>query len=223
LIRYHHIVLESSIHSRRPYHSPRRQEQARLTRRAILDAALPLFVQHGYAGTSLGDIAHVAGVALRTVEATFGTKAKLLVALRDVTIAGDDDAIPVVDRAWYQEMLAEPDPRRQLELHARVSCQIKRRTAPLIEVIRRAAQFDPEISDLWRVFQEQYLADQWIVAESLAAKGALREPLTAADAAEIIAMPNHPSVYYFAVVERGWPEDRFERWLADAFTDQLLR
>jgi AcrR family transcriptional regulator len=217
------MLLESSINSRRPYHSPRRQEQARLTRRAILDAALPLFVQHGYAGTSLGDIAQAAGVALRTVEATFGTNAKLLVALRDVTIAGDDEAIPVVDRARYQEMLAEPDPRRQLELHARVSCQIKRRTAPLIEVIRRAAQFDPEISDLWRVFQEQYLADQRIVAESLAAKGALRAPLTAADAAEIIAMPNHPSVYYFAVVERGWPEERFERWLADAFTDQLLR
>jgi hypothetical protein len=49
------------------------------------------------------------------------------------------------------------------------------------------------------------------------------EPITAADAADIIAMPNHPSVYYFAVDERGWPEDRFERWLADPFTDQLLR
>ena len=36
-------------------------------------------------------------------------------------------------------------------------------------------------------------------------------------------MPNHPSVYYFAVVERGWPEGRFERWLADAFIHQLLR
>jgi hypothetical protein len=103
-----------------------------------------------------------------------------------------------------------------------VSCQIKRRTAPLIEVIRRAAQFDPEISDLWQVFGVQYLTDQRIVAESLAAKGALREPLTAADAAEIIAMPNHPSVYYFAVIERGWSEGRFEHWLADAFIHQLL-
>jgi AcrR family transcriptional regulator len=194
-----------------------------LTRRAILDAALPLFVRHGYAGTSLSDIARAAGVALRTVEATFGTKAKLLVALRDVTIAGDDEAVPVVDRSEYREMLAEPDPRRQLALHARVSCEIKRRTAPLIEVIRRAAQFDPEIGDLWRVFQEQYLADQRLVAESLAAKGALRDSLTAAEAAEIIAMPNHPSVYYFAVVERGWPEGMFERWLADAFISQLLR
>ncbi len=36
--------MESRGNSRRPYNSPRRQEQARLTRRAILDAALSLFV-----------------------------------------------------------------------------------------------------------------------------------------------------------------------------------
>jgi AcrR family transcriptional regulator len=214
--------LESSITSGRSYHSPRRQEQARLTRRAILDAALPLFVQRGYPGTSLRDIAQTAGVALRTVEAAFGTKAKLLVALRDVVIVGDDEAIPVAERTWYREMLDEPDPRRQLELHARVSCRIKRRTSALIEVIRRAAQFDLEIEELWKIFQDQYMEDQRIVVERLAARGALRAELDPADAAEIIAMSNHPSVYYFAVVERGWSEERFEHWLAGTFIHHLL-
>jgi AcrR family transcriptional regulator len=205
--------------SRRPYHSPRREEQARLTRRAILDAALPLFVERGYSGTSLGDIAGAAGVALRTVEVVFGTKAKLLVALRDVTIAGDDDPVPVAERAWYREMLDEPDPRRQLTLFAQGSNRIKRRTAALMEVIRRAAQVDLEIQELWTVFQDQYLKDQRMVAENLADKGALQDGV---DAVELIALPNHPSVYYFAVIERGWPEERFEHWLVGTFIHHLL-
>ena len=103
----------SSPKPRRPYHSPHRREQARLTRRAILDAALPLLVRRGYAGASLADIARGAGVSLKTVEAAFGTKAKLLAALWDVSVVGDDEAIPLAERAWFQEMLKEPDARRQ--------------------------------------------------------------------------------------------------------------
>jgi hypothetical protein len=30
-------------------------------------------------------------------------------------------------------------------------------------------------------------------------------------------------VYDLAVVERGWPEERVEHWLVDAFIRQLLR
>jgi AcrR family transcriptional regulator len=214
--------MKSSAESRRPYHSPRRQEQARLTRRAILDAALPLFIERGYAGTSLADIAQAACVALKTVQAVFGTKAKLLSALWEVTVAGDDEAIPVAERAWFRDMLEEPDARRQLVLGARIATRIKHRVGALTEVIRRAAQTDPEIGGLWQLFQDQYLANQTMMAESLAAKGALRDGLDVADAAEMLWTLNHPSVYYLLVYERGWSEERYEQWLADAFVHQLL-
>jgi AcrR family transcriptional regulator len=170
----------------------------------------------------MGDVARAAGVSIKTVEAIFGTKAKLLTALRDVTIAGDDEAIPLAQRSWFREMLEEPDPRRLLRLHARNTCRIKRRTAALNEVIRRAAQADPDMGELWQTFQDQYMADQRLVADRLAVQGALREGLDAAGAANTIWMLNHPSVYYLAVVERGWSEEQFERWLADAFILQLL-
>lgn len=162
-------------------------------------------------------------MSVKTVEAIFGTKARLLTILRDVSVAGDDEAIPVAERAWYQEMLKEPDPRRQLALFAQGSCRIKHRTAALNEVIRRAAQIDGEIGALWHSFQAQYMADQQLVAESLAARGALRAGLDAAEAAEIIGLLNHPSMYYLAVFERAWPEERYEQWLADALIRQLLR
>jgi AcrR family transcriptional regulator len=216
------MELESSTKSRRPYHSPRRQEQAQQTRRAILDAARPLFIERGYPGTPMGDIAQAAGVSIKTVEAIFGTKANLLTALRDVAIVGDDEAIPLAERTWFQDMLEEPDPRLQLEILARNTCQIKRRTAALNEAIRRAAQTDSEIAELWRVFQDQFMEDQRKVAERLVDRGALREGLDAAYAAEIIGMLNHPSVYYLAVVDRGWSEELFEHWLVDALNHQLL-
>jgi AcrR family transcriptional regulator len=214
--------MKSSSNSRRQYHSPRRQEQARLTRRAILDAALPLFVERGYAGTSLADIAEAAGVALKTVQAIFGTKAKLLSALWDVTVMGDDAAIPVAEREWFREMMEEPDARRQLDLHVRNAGQIKRRVGALMEVIRRASQGDSELGELWQVMQDRFLENQRMVAESLAAKGALRGGLDVAAAAEMIWTLNHPSVYYLLVYERGWSEERYERWLADVLIQQLL-
>jgi AcrR family transcriptional regulator len=207
---------------RRLYHSTHRQEQARQTRRAILEAARPLFIQRGYAGTTMGDIAQAAGVSIKTVEAAFGTKAKLLTALRDVAVVGDDEAIPLAARAPFQEMLHEPDPRRQLARYAQLTCRIKQRAAALNEVIRRAAQVDVEIDVLYQRFQEQFMADQRRVVEQLAVKGALREGLQVADAAETLALLNHPAVYYLAVAERGWSEERFEQWLAEAFIQQLL-
>ena len=45
-------------------------------------------------------IAAAAGVAVPTVELGFGTKARLLKAAIDVAIAGDDEPVPVLDRAW---------------------------------------------------------------------------------------------------------------------------
>jgi AcrR family transcriptional regulator len=188
-----------------------------------LEAARPLFIQRGYSATSMGDIAQAAKVSIKTVEAIFGTKARLLAALRDVTIVGDDDAIPVAGRPWFREMLEEPDPRRQLQRFAQLSCQIKHRTAALNEVIRRAGQADPQIAELWQALQDQLMEDQRPVAESLAAKGALREGLDAASAADTLWLLNHPSVYYLAVLECDWPEQRFTHWLADTFIHQLLR
>ena len=86
---------------KRAYDSPRRREQAAATRAAILDAALKLFEQQGYAATSVGAIAEEAGVALKTVYAVFGTKRGLLVALRSRLVRGSDDPVPVAQQEWF--------------------------------------------------------------------------------------------------------------------------
>jgi hypothetical protein len=46
-------------------------------------------------------------VSVPTVELLFGNKARLLKAAIDVAIAGDDDAVPVLDRSWTHNIETE--------------------------------------------------------------------------------------------------------------------
>src|SRR2546427_12008974 len=50
----------------RRYDSTRRRAQAAQTRQDILKAALQLFLESGYAGTTINDVAAAAGVAVGT-------------------------------------------------------------------------------------------------------------------------------------------------------------
>ncbi len=70
--------------SRAKYRSERRQEQAAATRQAILDAARALFVERGYARTTVADIAAAAHVAVPTVYVSVGPKPAILGELRKV-------------------------------------------------------------------------------------------------------------------------------------------
>ena len=99
--------------SKRRYSSPLREEGARRTGELILAAAQDLFVAQGYVQTTIEQIAERAGVSRPTVFANAGSKRELLKRLRDLALAGDDDPVPVIERAWYQEALTERTrPRR---------------------------------------------------------------------------------------------------------------
>ena len=125
------------VNPKRSYDSPRRREQAAATRREILDAAQRLFERQGYAATKMSEIAEDAGVALKTVYAAFDTKSGVLRALWHALLRGDEEDVPVMDRAWYREVLEEPDAERQLRLNARNARAVKTRIAGVLDVIRQ--------------------------------------------------------------------------------------
>ena len=56
-----------AVKPRRRYDSSRRQEQARENRRAVLEVAHRMFLERGYAATTVGAIAAAAGVSVETV------------------------------------------------------------------------------------------------------------------------------------------------------------
>ena len=166
------------VKTTRSYDSPRRREQAAATRREILSAAQRLFEQQGYAATTMAAIAAEARVALKTVYVAFETKSGLLRALWHLLLRGDEGDAPMGQRQWYRELLAEPDPERQLRLMARNSRLVKLRVAALMEVIRSAAPTDPDIAALWARIQSDFHAIQRPVVAALAEKDALRPAST---------------------------------------------
>src|SRR5260221_1766873 len=93
------VVTTRSREPRR-YRSSLRDAQARRTRQRVLDAATAVFLDRGYGGATIRAVAAEAKVSVPTVEALFGTKARLLKAAIDVAIAGDDEPVAVLDRAW---------------------------------------------------------------------------------------------------------------------------
>src|ERR1700704_4840988 len=82
----------------RKYSSPLRDEQAARTRTRILDAASELFLERGYARTTMKDIADLAGVARDTVHAVFGSKARVLTALIDILLVPDNSVANVTEQ-----------------------------------------------------------------------------------------------------------------------------
>ncbi len=214
--------MAGSDNPRRAYHSPRRQEQAAATRRAILDAAQRRFEEQGYAATTMEAIAAEAGVALKTVYVAFATKSGLLRALWDLLLKGDEDDASVAQRAWYQEVIAERDPERQLRLTAHNSVVVKRRIGRLLEVIRNAAAVDADSAALWSLIQSDFYANQREIVKALHRNRGLRPGLDVTRASDILWTLNHPDVWLLLVGQRGWTPERFEAWFADIACAQLL-
>jgi TetR/AcrR family transcriptional regulator of autoinduction and epiphytic fitness len=207
---------------KRRYESPRRREQARATRRAVLEGAKGLFVELGYAATSVAAISSRAGVAAETVYAAFKNKRSLLSELLDVSIVGDDASVPLLEREWVQQMRDEHDPRRRLASLARNGTHILTRIAPVYEVLRSAADADPEIATLWERYKARRFEGQRILV-GIVLHGAKRRPgLTASAAADVLFTIGSPETYSSLVRDRGWSPAQFERWYEDSLARLLL-
>jgi AcrR family transcriptional regulator len=207
----------------RRYNSPRRREQAAATRREILEAAQRLFERHGYAATTMAAIAAEAGVALKTVYVAFETKSGVLRALWHLLLRGDEADVPMGERQWYRDVLAEPDPRRQVWLVAQNSRAVKTRAAALMKVIRDAAPTEPDIQALWSRIQSDFHEIQRPIVAALDERDALRPELDVARATDLLWTLNHPDLWHLLVGERGWSAEEYEQWFADAVCLQLLR
>jgi AcrR family transcriptional regulator len=210
------------VKPRRSYHSPRRQQQAAATRRAVLEAAERLFVRRGYPATTMEQVAAEAGVALKTVYVAFATKSGLLRALWDLRLKGDQDEAAVAERPWYREVVEEPDPERQLRRNARNARVVKQRIGGVLKVLRSAAPVDPDAGALWELIGSDFYDNQRVIVASLHARGALRPGLEVDRATDVLWTLNHPDVWLLLVGERGWTPEQWERWFADTACAQLL-
>jgi AcrR family transcriptional regulator len=204
-----------------PVKRNKRADKARQTRRRITRAARDLFVEHGYGATTLQDVADRAGVAVQTIYFTFGNKRSLLKEVVDTSIAGNDQPIATLDRAWFRDALAAGTAAAALRQHIQGAGQVIARFAPINEVLRTATSIDPEITGLWPQDADMRFTVQAAAARALMAKPGARAGVSAEHAADLLYGVLSPELYLLYVRDRGWTHGQWEQWVYDTLRSQL--
>ncbi len=207
---------------KRPYQSALRGAHAESTREVIIAAATRLFVEQGYAATSIEEVAAAAGVSRATVFTSVGGKATLLKSALDVAIVGDDEPVGLPERSRSIAIRAEPDPRKYLAFYAELVTEIGGRLAGIYEAVRGAAGADPDARGLWESHLAQRRQGAANVVGDVLRKGRLRVGVDRQAAADIIWLLNDPGLYHLLVRRRGWTPDHYQAWLGETMIRQLL-
>ena len=212
-----------AVNARREYDNSGREKQAALTRRRILDAAHRVVVRNGYVATTMVAIAKEARVSRETIYKAFRSKPELIKQVYDVALVGDEEPIPLRDRAAYRAMVEDPGADGKLRRYAAIVREIYHRLGPLLGVLLIAARSgEPELLGFLEQTDRESLQGARHVAELIAASGALRPGLDQAHAADIVWALRAPEMHYLLTTVRGWSAPEYERWLAKALVDALI-
>jgi len=113
------------------------------------------------------------------------------------------------------------DQRRQVEIAVAAACRIQDRAGHAIDVLRAAAQADPDIAALWDTARRQRRQDVRAVTALLTATGPSTD-LRGKEVVDVVYALTSPELHDLFVRDCGWRRDRFERWLADAILQLAL-
>jgi AcrR family transcriptional regulator len=200
---------------------PSRKERARATRLRMLRAARHLFIERGYAGARMVDIAEQAGVAVQTLYFTFHTKPELLQACYELAVLGEADPTPPPEQPWYTAALASRTGPGALRHFAEGAAAVVARVAVLDDVVR-SARHEPEATRVRehneRLRREGYRA----IVEHVAKRFGLRAGLNIDTGTDLLMTLAGPATYRPLVVEYGWSHEEYVAWLAATLTNQLL-
>ena len=196
--------------SRAKYHSQRRQEQAEATRQAILDAARALFIERGFVGTTVADIAAAARVAVPTVYVSVGTKPAILGELRKMipVVAG----VPGDMRAAFELIR---DPRQVISGLVAGVRRLLETSGELMFAIESAAPFEPVATEAWEEGLVIHRAACGMAVERIEALGALKESVRPARAGDVLSLLSLPATWRTLSREYGWTYQEVETWIVD--------
>jgi len=199
----------------------KRRERARATRQRMIECAHLLFVERGYAMTTMEDIARAAGVAVQTVYYTFGTKSSLLREAVESAGAGGLDEPPVMDRAWMQEAMAQRSGDRALALAVEFGVDIYARTAPLWPALHAASVTDPEVDTYFRSVVANRRAGMSTLVRRLDEIGYLRPDVKAQHGADLVFTLVSHETYLSLTHDCAWPIEQYKAWLWTTLRAQL--
>lgn len=207
---------------KRRYDASRRQAHALESRRRVLAAAHALFVDRGFAATTIAAIAAAADVSVPTVYAGFTTKAELLRRAIEVAFAGDDEPVAVADRPTATWVYEADTAEELVGRYAVMMGELAARAGQIYGVLVAAADAEPELADLLRTFEAQRLRSATMMAEAVDARGGLPPGRTVAEARDLIWLCNAPEVYVMLCGKRRWSTRRYVAWARNALVKLVI-
>jgi AcrR family transcriptional regulator len=197
------------------YRSPLRKERAADTRRRVAAAALELFTEHGFGGTTVTAIAERAGVSAQTVYATFGSKGAILRAL----LAQMEENADVA--GWRERIATEPGPRGKLTAFAWWSAGLFASSKAIIAAAQGAAS-DPALLELRAEADGHRRAALDALVGTPEVSAALSAGLSHSQAVDRAWILTGVELYLGATDGCGWPDAAYAEWLAELLISQLL-
>jgi len=192
--------------------NPRRRDRTE-TRARMLDAARQLFLERGYAGTTIPEIAAAAGVAVPTIYWAFGSKRAIVSEIRAAWL----ETARTGER--LREVLAIDEPGARLDAYAAFMGNQWATGAEALSIQQDAMRADPEVAaEIAAVLAERAGRLKAVVAP-LAAQ--LREPLTVETAHDLLLALSLLEVYR-ELRDRGWSDPEYKAWLGNVLREQLL-
>ena len=187
------------------------------TRREILRAARRLFAEHGFASTSVQQIAEESGVAVQTIYSSVGSKSALVLALSDLI----DEEADVAGLA--AELLEETGPPQLIAKEVHLTRQLNERCGDIIQVMLSAEPADPDAAAVVAEGMRRHDRGASQNARRLAALGALQAGTTPERAAAVLSMMTSPATWRQLTQSAGWTYDDAETWLTASLTQLLLK
>jgi AcrR family transcriptional regulator len=204
------------------YDNSSRAAAARATRTKVLAAARDAFLTTGYAATTIRAVAEAAGVSQETVYKRFGSKARLLKDVYDVAMAGDDEPIPVGDRAEAMALREARTPAEAAAAYGRLARALTERAGPVMRLVLSARGGDPDLDAFVATVDAERLTGATFAVRDWAGRGWLAPGLDVERARDQLWTLNSPAVWLL-LGERGWSGEDYEAWLAGALRALLLR
>lgn len=200
----------------RTYRSATRTEAARTTRRRILAVAYTLLVADGYEALNMAGLARAAGVSPQTIYNAVGSKAQVLKACYDVTLAGDDEPVAMNDRPGIRAALEATSPEAYMAAYSAWCRVVYDRVGALLgAVLRGGGAVDAGAAEFAATIDRERRSGTTNAFRAYQAHFGLPHGLTLERVVDSVWTLNSPEVYDRLVRRCGWTTQAYEAWLAE--------
>jgi AcrR family transcriptional regulator len=194
-----------------------RKARAAATRQRIIESAHRLFLEQGYAATTMPTVAAASGVAVQTVYFTFRTKGDLLNAVYERVVLGPAGVPPHL-MPWWPAADDGHGIEESVRRFAGGTAELLTRAAPLVWMVlgdETALEGYEHHERLRRLGYAELIP-------VLTGKHPLRAGLKRTRARDLLLVLTGPQLFVQCTRDLSWTEDEFADWATTVVLEQVF-